>query len=66
MKPRLTKDGNQSYQVTGKSGNSAGSVYRVGTQKKGSWLVSLLSSPDEAYESFTAAKRDAIARAERY
>jgi hypothetical protein len=66
MKPKIKKDGNQSYQVTGKSGNTAGSVYRVGTQKKGGWLVSLFSSPDELYESFTTAKRDAIARAERY
>lgn len=66
MKPKLTKDGNQSYQVIGKSGNAAGSVYRVGTQKKGGWLVSLLSSPDEIYEAFKDAKRDAIGRAARY
>jgi hypothetical protein len=66
MKPKIKKDGNQNYEVIGKSGNSAGSISRVGTQKKGGWLVYLLSSPSELYESFTAAKRDAIARAERY
>ena len=66
MKAKLTKDANQSYTVTGKSGNLAGSVQRVGTQKKGSWEVWMLSSPPILHVSFTSAKREALTLAERY
>jgi hypothetical protein len=66
MKAKITKDGYRTYNVIGKSGNSAGYIQRVGTPKRYGWLVCLLSSPTEVYETFASAKREALTNAERY
>ena len=66
MKPKLKKDGTRTYDVTGKSGNSAGYIQRVGTSKRYGWIVCMLSASTEVYETFSSAKREALAKAERY
>jgi hypothetical protein len=65
MKPKIKKEGN-TYNITGKSGNPAGHIYRVGMARRVAWLLEMLSTPTEVYFSFSAAKREALTKAERY
>ena len=66
MKPKLSKDGTGTYNITGKSGNPAGYIQRVGTKKRGVWLLEMLSTPTETFFSFVSARREALIKAERY
>jgi hypothetical protein len=66
MKPTIKKDGHRTYNVIGKSGNTAGYIQQVGTVKNRAWEVAMLSSQTTVHFGFKAAKEEAITKAERY
>lgn len=64
--PKVRKNGLQTYDVIGASGEHAGWIQRIGPKNGGMWELQMKSSPREMIRFFKDAKVEAIQQAKRY